>query len=317
MSYDCQQLTADIKDLQKLKQGFDAEYRDGININTRNSLDKKEAIVSEMKKIREGLCVSEMDAEKILGEDFFGREAVREAFGIVLDDETAPSIPFGIKELRRAKELGQMLVLRVDTASDGAGLTMKKICELLGNKTKDGGKILADTEWYEEEDIYTKELPRAGWALVSREEIPNSEDRNYLEQTDIIVGYLKQVFPVKMPKKYQMAIDAYLDVRSEIIGLMNSAAFGRSTDKLKSLELTKLTRQSPVEVIYDLVLHFQNTGTRLMSYVNTWTSGQVPSSFTPAGFICVGCFDDEGIYIFRRGSSQGGNDIGLSFSRTI
>ena len=54
------------------------------------------------KKNKETLTPSE--AQEVIGEDsFFGKEAVYKTFGIELEDESIPDIPFSREDLERAK----------------------------------------------------------------------------------------------------------------------------------------------------------------------------------------------------------------------
>lgn len=156
-------------------------------------------------------------AKDIFGSDFIGPVEIKAAFGTAVETEDVPAIPFSLVELEQAKELGQMLILRQP-------LTMKQIGEALGDKVKDEGKVFYDTDWCKEEKFYTEDAAKAGWALVSKEVVPNSTDKNYLDQTDLLVDYLKdQVFKgVELPPVYQEAIDEYLAKRTDIATTMSS-----------------------------------------------------------------------------------------------
>ncbi|MCX6782123.1 MAG: hypothetical protein NTW66_03340 [Candidatus Magasanikbacteria bacterium] len=52
------------------------------------------------------------EAERIFGEDFHGPEAVEKTFDFHVRESEVPPIPFSQEDLERAKELGQMLILR-------------------------------------------------------------------------------------------------------------------------------------------------------------------------------------------------------------
>jgi hypothetical protein len=310
MSYDCQKLTEAITSLQGGKLIFDAYYKDGLG-NPAKSANLKEVICFDINRVKENLCVSETEAREIFGEDYLGPDEIGQAFLGRVEITVVPRIPFSRGELKRASELGQMLILRVDTATDGSALTMKKIYEMMNNRTKGGGKILYNTGWYEDMSFYTNESPKAAWALVSKYEISDTGDKNYLEQTDEIVEYLKGVFPDnKLPDRYQKAIDEYLSERSEIALLLDSER-SIATDRLESLELTQLTRQTPVEAMYDLFLYFQQTGARLLDIRTTSRSD------SGGTFIAVGNFDGSGMLVPRQSVDDTIMGYGAALSRTI
>jgi hypothetical protein len=317
MPFDCQKLTEAVKTLQQMKRDFDTKYRDGININTRNSLDKKEAIVVEIIETIEGIYVSEKEAKKIFGDDYFGPDEIRDAFLDGVDIGSVPKIPFSNAELKIAKELSQMLILRVDIASEGSALNMEKIYEIMGNEMKGGSRVWSNRSWFVGESFYKDETPKAGWALVSKTEMAGSNSKNYVEQNDEIVEYLERVCPEKRGlDRYQKAIDEYRAARSEIESLLDSDYIA-AMKRLESLELTRLTRRRPVEVVYDLILYFQKTGVRLMCDTFAFTS----RCDSDGRFVLVGDFGDlgvsQGILLPKQFEDKPGIDQYVFFARTI
>ena len=259
---------------------------------------------------------SQEKAKEIMGNDYLGFEAVEKAFGIKLEFNEIPAIPFSREELERAKELGQMLILRQP-------ITMEQINDSLGGKVKDGKKLLysvdestgklKDDAWYKDEEFYTNEKPEAKWVLVSKEVIPDSESKNYLDQTDKIVGYLQnQVFKDKlMPKEYQEAIDDYLKAKVEIAKTMESD-WKKAAKMLEGLKITELTRQSPAEVLYDLTLYFQTNGEKLLPNRYAWTKRRGSGG----ELVRVGAFDSDGVFVRSYGPGRSRDDLGVSFSRS-
>jgi len=254
-------------------------------------------------------------AREIVGkENFVGPPEIQIAFGFEPELSTVPEIPFTEDDLEKAKELEQMLVLRVDKASDGSSLTMQKIKEITGNKVKDGGEVFYDQGWYEDEEFYTGETVKAGWALVSKEFIPESTSKNYLEQTEVAIDYLQnQVFAGKpLPKEYQDAIDEFESQKTEIAGLLGSD-WQSASEKLAKLSITGLTRQSPVEAIYDLATHFQNTEERLLPDAYSWTSKRD----SDGDLVVVGYFKSDGVNVSYDSPGYRNGNLGVSFSRSL
>ncbi len=272
----------------------------------------------------EGTLQEQMDmAKEVMGEEFFGVQEVKKAFGMEVNPEGIPEIPFSREELEKAKELNQFLVLRANMASDGKPLTLRKINEILKGKVSDGSKLLyADDgtgkiksdSWYKDEDFPKTDKPKLAWALVSKEVIPNSTSKNYLQQTEGLADYLKnQVFKgEEMPSEYQESIDEFEKEKGEIEKLMSSD-WQKAAEKLSSLKINQLTRQNPAEVLYDIAIYFQNKGERILEKIYTWTARRD----SDGGLVVAGGFDSGGVYV--RGRRPGGSrdDLGVAFSRSL
>ena len=207
--------------------------------------------------------------------DFLGPDAIEKTFGFM--PEVIPTLPFSEGDLERAKELNQFLVLRVNQTADGKPLTMKEINKMLEKQIKKEGKgkILFDTDWYKNEAFFTKDTPKLSWVLVSKAEIPDSTSKNYLQQTEQITDYLtnavfKDMDLDKVPPEYAEAMDEFEAQKAEIAGLITSN-WQEAALRLSNLKINKLTRQSPVEALYDFLMYLQNNNSRLMENKYTWT----------------------------------------------
>ena len=251
-------------------------------------------------------------AREVLGQDVLGPEQVKKAFGIELDPDEVPDIPFSKEELERAKELGQMLVLRLDRTTDGETLTMEKLNSL--PQPQGQLKLLWDPGWYQDEHFYTQEAPKAGWALVTKDLIPGSTRKNYVEQTELLVAYLKDsVFRgQKMPNEYQEAIEEF-EKQSKDLKELTDKDWQKAAERFEQLKLTQLTRQTPVEAIYDLALVRGANDEQLLENIYTWTSRR----YSDVGLVNVGSFDPRGVYVDGDRPDDRGDDLGVSFSRNL
>ena len=274
----------------------------------------------------EGTGIELSRATEIIGaESCFGPAAVEKAFGIRLEAERIPPIQFSESELKRAEELGQMLILRVDRTADGSALTMKKMSELLQPTFEQNEeKILYDEpDWYEEEVFYKEETPALSWALVSRETIPDSTSKNYLQQTDQLVTYLEtEVFQGQsVPPPYSDALNEFRSVRAQIEPLVTSqieAEWKQASQMLADLKLNQLTRQTPAEVLYDMLVVIQNSTdpeekTRLLENMYTWTARR---GSVDGYLVGVGDFDADGADVGRWRPGDAHPAIGVVFSRS-
>ena len=256
-------------------------------------------------------------AREVLGQDVLGPEQVKKAFGIELDPDEVPDIPFSKEELERAKELGQMLVLRTNQAPDGSPLTMQNMQELLQDQFDQEGKgrVLYDTEWYNNERFFTQETPEPFWALVTKDFIPGSTRKNYVEQTELLVAYLKDsVFRgQKMPNEYQEAIEEF-EKQSKDLKELTDKDWQKAAERFEQLKLTQLTRQTPVEALYDIMLVFQNNDERLLPPgTGTWTSRRT----SHGGLVRVGYLGSWSMHVDRDRPDRRNDYLGVSFSRSF
>ncbi|HEY4520292.1 MAG TPA: AAA family ATPase [Candidatus Paceibacterota bacterium] len=253
------------------------------------------------------------NAQDILGsENVFGPNAVETAFGPIRSEQV-PAIPFSREDLERAKELKQVLVLRVDSLHDRHPLTMEKMMKIVEDDFKKGnkGKLLYDTNWYQNESFFTDEKPRAGWALVSKDVIPDSTSKNYLAQTEHVIKYIEnEVFAGGIPSEYQEAIDEFNAKKGTIQPILSSD-WQKAAEILESLKITQLIRQLPVEVIYDFIIQFQNNGGRFLENMYAWTSRRS----SDGSLVSVGRADARGAYVSRWRPDSSYSLLGVVFSR--
>ena len=270
----------------------------------------------------EGATLTE--AERILGkESVLGPKAVERVFGKL---ERTPPIPFSKEELERAKELGQQLIFYTDALSSTASgekstpLTLENLRTKF-TKAHDDGKVFyshgSDDFWYKNEDFFKKEKPRTGWRLTSKDLIPDSTSKNYVEQTDTLIEYLqKQVFKgTKPPKPYKDAIAQWKRERAKIEPLATSSTdteWKRGSQMLADLAITKLTRELPIEVMYRFILNDQVNKDKPLPSTYTWTA----SRGSDGGLVYVGYFDDAGAGVSRDDPDFRVGHLGVSFSRS-
>lgn len=246
--------------------------------------------------------VSPEDAERVMAADFFGSEAIKQTFNIEVKE--IPPIQFSLAELERAKALGQQLILFTHEAADGEPLGIAKMNELVLGKTADGQKLLyggdgkggikADT-WYKNEK-FLQAAPRAGWRLVSKEIVPDSQNKNYLEQTEHLIEYTqKEIFVgAPVPEKYKQALTEFHDKKEEIKELLNTD-WEKAGEMLENLEITKLTRETAPEALYRLILNERVNKERSLAAKYTWTKTRsLDGPFVRVGYFDVGGVDVSG-----------------------
>lgn len=276
----------------------------------RKALDPTEApqATATPEAVPGGVTLAE--AERILGrENLLGYKEVKDVFGV---DRTDP-IPFSRTDLETAKRLGQQLVLYTDEMKmmTGGRLTGKR--ETLGpvtlknlkekfTKAHDDKPMVYPQDWYNNEDFYKSEKPRAGWRLTSVDVVPGSTSKNYVQQTEVLIDHLKkEVFKGSaMPREYQTAIAEFDRQKADLSRLAVSdteSEWKEATRRLSELAITKLTRESPIEVMYRLALNDQARQKKQLPSMYTWTGRRR----SDGGLVCVGGFGGDGARVATTG----------------
>src|SRR3989344_3706940 len=159
------------------------------------------------------------ETKELLGEDLIGPEEIEKTWGVQPED--VPEIPFSREELERAKEMGQMLVLRVEKTEDGKPMSMEAMIDIIQkrwDKEKKGGLLNTAEGWRDSvtgSKDFSEVAPRAGWALISKDLLTNSTSKNYAQQTELMVAYLKDtVFKdMEIPEEYEEAFQEWEQVK--------------------------------------------------------------------------------------------------------
>ncbi|PID83582.1 hypothetical protein CSB11_00375 [Candidatus Campbellbacteria bacterium] len=220
-----------------------------------NSLQKEIIIV-------ENGVVDIKGAEKIMGsKQFLGPEDIKNTFDFY--PENIPAIPFSWKELERARDFGQHLILYVEKTNDGKPFTVKEMVDIVDNKTSEGEEIFCFKTHIQDDEILKEQTPRSGWRLTGPEVVKDSTQKNYLEQTDVLISYLQnEVFEnQEVPEVYQNAIDQFLERKVEFKKeIAYSPYWEEVTKKLSEISISQLLRERSSEIIYRLILQERKYG---------------------------------------------------------
>ncbi|OGN00235.1 MAG: hypothetical protein A3B91_00955 [Candidatus Yanofskybacteria bacterium RIFCSPHIGHO2_02_FULL_41_29] len=223
------------------------KYKTSTQKKVEQALDtaKKEGLVPEGKEVN----IEFQEAEEILGKDFLGPEAVQATFNVELTPEELQeieNIPFTREDLEQAKQLGMMLVLRVPRLGEGKTerpLTMDSARELfaggdtLGDPKKKKQKVFYGKKgesWYDNEGFATQETPKLGWGLVMKSVLPDSLDKNWDQQEDILKKWAKD----------------------------------------NNIDPTLVKRRTPVEIAYDTLIYYGANKESLLEGKYDWSGVQ-------------------------------------------
>ena len=278
---------------------------------------KKAEIIPETKL--EGPVAEQIEVaiEKLGKENVFGPKEIEKIFGVRLAE--VPGIPFSVEELERAEKLGQMLLLRVDKTAEGKPMSLEAMTEIMAKRWKDEGKgdLLNTADGWKGrigEELFTKESPRTGWALVSKDVLPESLSKNYLEQTEVIITTLKnEAFKdMDVPEEYAKAIAEFESKKARLAKLIEED-LKKAAKELSELKINQLTRQTVPETIYDLAVYHDANGKRLLSDKYTWSA-----SLDPDGYLVrLGEFDARGVDGYRWYPGARHGLLGVSLSRRL
>lgn len=266
--------------------------------------------------VNELRIVSLEQAEELIGkENFFGPKEIQTAFKLKneIDPNQIPEIGFTSEELERAKKLNHFLILRIDQTTDGVLLTMEELMALKANKFMNGNKLLYDIGWYKNQDFFIKESIKLSWALVTREIVDNTTNKEYLQQYDVLISYLQnEVFKNQpLPKEYQEAIKEYNDQKTQIEAIVHSD-WKSAAGQLENLKITKLLRRTPAEILYDIIVVADGRpdGQELLPLFD-WSS----RCDSAGSLLSVGNLNLAGADVFGNGPGNTAANLGACLSR--
>lgn len=189
-------------------------------------------------------------AKDILGQDFLGIEAIRameaklKAIGIdvkfgVDTADKLPPLPYSEEDLKLAKENGEMLVLRPKTMTVNGVPTDITIMEFRNLFDQDpvgnGTHAIYPNTWHSGEDFAEKRAAiNSSWALVKKEVLNGSTDKDWNTQGDVLRQYGEEL-------------------------------------KRKGAKNADIKRRTAFEAMWDTMMYYTNTGDKLLVNVYDWT----------------------------------------------
>ena len=263
-------------------------------------------------------------ARDILGDRLFGPDELEKA-GFVLEAKDVPTIQFSPEQLEMAKEKGLDLVLYTDWLPDGNPLTALSLTTLYDNKQSNGSSKLLNSfdasDWKMKEDFFTEENPGLKWKLVSKEAIPNSTNKNYLEQTLALYDYVQLLYkdPENMPNEVKEALKEFEELLNDSTKIAKFEAEVKSSDEttwkkaaetLANLKISGLFRESFIEAFYRMVVVEKASKERLLENMYSWTK----SRSSGGDLVCAGRFGGDGAVVDGGRPGRSGSDIGCAFS---
>lgn len=266
-------------------------------------------------------------AKEHFGRHFLGAEAIERAFGYKVDENAFP-FPLSAEEIDLLDTSDWMVILQVDTLK-GHRATIKFMQNSGGTKTCDGYPCIGQTLFgIEKESFYMDDAPRAGWKIVTRENIPESTSLNYSDQTKKLEEYIggskiltdnetlrgKYARAAERFRKIEKpGIDALLSPKKQTPVDSVQAQSSRAALKLAAVEINLSSRETAVEVFYRMLLCLAQNKERIFedSYVMT-------SSMTADNrFVSIGTFIIDGVAITAAAPGYKSKNGGVTCSRML
>ncbi|MCR4311294.1 MAG: hypothetical protein NUV54_01865, partial [Candidatus Taylorbacteria bacterium] len=212
---------------------------------------------------------------KIRRTNYFGAAEIKDTFGVKTTEPTRMPNLFTNTVLERANRMGLCLVRQVDKTADGTSLTLKYLYESQENKDFLDGKILLpDNDWYrqqrEEEDLFAEHTPRPGLFLKGRGVIEGTLGKTFIEESLIGATFVEQFFGQQLPEEYGRAIEN-LRQQAERLEKLCRNDWQEAARQCRDLQFSSFFRETPVEVIYRILLAQKINKERLFEKVYTRT----------------------------------------------
>ncbi|MDO8507940.1 MAG: hypothetical protein Q7S53_05260 [bacterium] len=244
------------EELSTLKESLRQALDSG---NMQRAGEIKEEMLPHLEAVKDKIMLPPERAKEIMGEDFFGQEALEKTFGTTLEKADIPRIPFTEKELERAKAYDCYLILRTGQLPTGEKLTMRNMGMMLGEKWEKNnfGRVLYDKNRDEDTkaDYFLSETPRPGWALFRKSPLIDTKGVNYVQQTGRILEFLKEDLYRGMPPPDDL-LQADEEYNAKIWQILRGGTM--DIEKATELKANQKYRQTPVEFLYDEAVFMSN-----------------------------------------------------------
>jgi MoxR-like ATPase len=284
----------------------------------------KDDIEERLKNLESSLHTKEgvsfKEAADIMGPNFFGPDKIKKALTLEFPGKI-PEIPFSKEILEKLKDTHQLILYGGERLLTHDSPPCRDLYNILDQKKKDGTKLLYDTDWYNNEQFFTKDSSELRWKIVSKDLIPNSTSKNYLEQTSALFDYVRGLYDSKskVPTEVSDALMEWNNLKNDTKKFEELKRLTESNDEvewksaadiLEKLKLTQMFRESFIEWFYRTALTERATGERLLPNTYSWTKSPASDGY----FVNAGDFDDDGGVVDRLGPWYSSSALGCAFS---
>lgn len=270
----------------------------------------RDRLAQEMEAVNarlRGRLITPEQAREIIGDElFFGVDSANKLYGTSLTPEAIANLPFNLTEaqVENAARLGHTIALHVP-------VSMLNI-----------QRSLAQTVYKNDPFANTPDVLE--WREASVKLIPGTLSKDYLQQTELLIQYIKErMYKGKpLPAQYEEAVKEFEEQKSQIQALMRiwrmrnlsgESNWRVALNMFAKLKITKLIRPTPISRLQDIKNLTSVDPYILPQGIGTWTSSQTIYGYP----ICI---DNNGCISAGEGISCPPSryaNYGASFSRSL
>lgn len=274
-----------------------------------------------MKKTeKKGLDI--LTVHKIMGDLIIDIGVIERLFDFI--PENLRQIPFTERELEIHANEGHRLYLEMPHTNDGQSLNIESLAKIAcrkGNKIgpnkylfwrnqfSDDGSIKPEAMFYN--DILVRNATsRLCWKIASKEVIFETLNHNYIDQTDILIGYTKRIYKNNLPEHYKQAVSEWEAKRLDLKEILHTK---KISGEIVRCKIFFLTRESFVSSEYRRLLIYKAEDRKILQSHWNWSN----TCNSDSEFVCVGGFDPSGVSVYGNAPGHNYAIIGASFSRSL
>jgi len=270
-----------------------ARIGDLVSHSVHTQIDTQEETRQSLQNNSAHVEVSDYDAmtekaKDILEEDFLGVEAVLQmaeklrkvGVNVEFNVDTIPAIPYSETDLQLAKRNGEMLVLRTNEMNIGnipTPISLINFRELFKRDPNNNGQTMFyyGKDWYANSPFVAETGDiKPEWALVKKNILVDSLNKNWDQQKEILKEY------------------------------------GKILRRDGGLHTT-IRRRTATEFVWDMMLRYTNTDTKLLPETYDWTQTRLSNGY----LLYVGAFDSIGVRVFGNRPDYSYSNLGVCPSR--
>lgn len=193
--------------------------------------------------------------------------------------------------------------------------TTFEVAAQFGNRQLSGYDLLysntSKKNSYRNEFFWMNEKPRNGLCLMSTKCVPNSMQKNFLEQTFVLAEYAEKVLPeLKKTKFWKMALRSLKNIEKEVELFFEKKEYASVVKLFQRLQINQFFRPNFVEIFNQAVSHNRINGGRLYENEYTWTN---TISHSKEWLLYAGCFDSYGLEVCNDYPNVSEANRGVSF----
>jgi hypothetical protein len=203
-----------------------------------------------------------------------------------------------------------MLVLNLDKTPEGIPLTIEEMVQraiqnigsnVIGPETyllykeqfDSHGKLKSDA-WFASETEIKKQTPKLGWQFVSPNILPNSTNKNYLDQTELLIQNAKEkFFHNNFPPEYQQAEEEFQQEKDKIAELIKNSKYIEASKILTNLNISKLLREPTQNTIFRYLMSYKKGKQLFTDGKYSWSN----SVSSDGRLLSFGFADAAGAYV--------------------